>query len=258
MKSVEEIFQSQKIEYFAIVPIEGTDIINPRIMPEDVNSAIVFLIPYRTSYEISNHLAHFSQIKDYHGLAKELFSKIIPELSSIYPQNHFYGFADHSPLNERTISARGGLGCLGKNSLLLNEKYGSYVFIGEILTDAPVENRVLTPLNLCSDCEKCVKACPKNDVCLSELSQKKRKNDEDFLLLKGNNIIWGCDKCQEVCPANNNSALSPFSYFYEEKILHPEDILLMSDEKFKNYSFSYRGRTVIEENIKNIFKKDID
>lgn len=258
MKNIKEIFKKEKIEYFSITPINKEDIINPRLMPENANKAIVFLIPYKTSCTKAESLAHFAQIKDYHGFSKMFFERIIPEIQNLYPQNRFFGFADHSPLNERKVAARCGLGCIGKNGLLLNEKYGSYVFIGEILTDAPIDDYILSAPPLCTNCDLCIKACPKKEICLSELSQKKRKSEEDYVELKKNGIIWGCDICQETCPANIGRELSPFSYFYEDKIRSPEEILSMSDDKFNQYSFSYRGRKVIEENIKNILKKDID
>ncbi len=258
MKNLEILFESEKIEYFSVLPIEKTEIINQRLMPTGTKKAIVFLIPYRTDYLPSAELAHFARIKDYHVFAKSLFSRLIPVLNSLYPQKNFIGFADHSPINERKLAFEGGLGVIGKNGLLINEKYGSYVFIGEILTDAEIPSRILSPQETCTGCEKCIKICPKTDFCISEISQKKRKTEADLLLLKKNNVIWGCDKCQEICPTNTHASLSPFQYFYENKISSPKEILSATDERFDLYAFSYRGRRVIEENIENIFKKDID
>lgn len=258
MKNTEQIFLEEKIEYFSILPISEAEIINSRLMPDDAKTVIVFLIPYKTDNSASEGLAHFARVKDYHGFSKKLFGKIIPKFKELYPRNSFWGFADHSPVNERLLAQKGGLGDLGKNGLLINEKYGSYVFIGEVITDAIIPQRITPAVKLCTNCNKCLDVCPKKSDCLSHISQKKQKTDEDFLILKENKIVWGCDKCQEVCPLNSHSLLSPFSYFYESKISSPTDIFSMSKEEFESYAFSYRKRAVIEENLENIFKKDID
>lgn len=258
MIQIESLFLKEKIEYFSIIPIEKSEVINSRLMPKGAKTAIVFLIPYRTSYEATTHLAQFARIRDYHSFSKELFSRLLPQLEKLYPQNSFWGFADHSPINERKLAHLCGLGDLGMNGLLINEKYGSYVFIGEILTTAVFDTHVLPPKKLCNQCGECIKNCPRTDACISEISQKKRKTEEDFWILKKLNVVWGCDKCQEKCPQNENSALSPFEHFFKGQIHFVEEISDMTDEEFSSYPFSYRGRQVIEENIKNIFKKDID
>lgn len=258
MKDIELILKNENIEYFSITSLENAEIINKRLMPLWAKTAIMFLIPYRTNYCPQEHLAHFATIRDYHGFSKELFSRVIPLLEEKYPSNSFCGFADHSPINERKLAFDCGLGDIGMNGLLLNEKYGSYVFIGEILTDAVLPSKIYPFVQVCNRCERCINACPRTDLCISEISQKKKKTAEDFAILKKLDVVWGCDKCQEVCHVNSNAPLSPIEYFYIGKIKSVEEILQMSDERFETYSFSYRGRKIIEENIENIFKKDID
>lgn len=253
-----KLFEEEKIEYFSILPFCSDDVINIRLLPEAASSVIVFLIPYRTDREEKNPLAHFARIRDYHGFAKELFLKLIPKLCSLYPESEFHGFADHSPFNERALAKKGGLGSIGKNGLLINEKYGSYVFIGEIITTAKLESRILPQKELCSNCGLCEKACPKKEECISAISQKKRKTEKDLMLLQETNTVWGCDVCQEICPLNKKAFLSPFEYFYKGKISDFSDIITMDDSAFNSYSFSYRGRKTITENIQNISKKDID
>ncbi len=255
---MKNIFCSENIEYFSVMPISWGNIINQRLMPENVSSVIVFLIPYRTDREKSVQLAHFAKVPDYHGFAKELFDRIIPKFKKLFPQNSFYGFADHSPLNERHLAELGRLGEVGKNGLIINEKYGSYVFIGEILTDLVLPTFVHEKKRLCTGCGKCIRFCPKKDVCVSQISQKKRKTKEELLLLQETDTVWGCDVCQEVCPLNETAVLSPFPYFYKGRISDPADILKMDEDTFGKYSFSYRGRRVILENMENIFKKHID
>ncbi len=257
-EKIKNILQREKIEYFSIVPMEKAEIINSRLLPNWAKNIIVFLIPYRTDRREKEPLAHFARIRDYHGFSKELFERLVKELEQFFGNANFKGYADHSPINERKLAFQCGLGDIGENGLIINEKYGSYVFIGEIFTDVDLEPYVLPYKKLCTNCGECVKACPKQDICISEISQKKRKDQEDFLILQKNNIVWGCDRCQESCPLNENADLSPFEYFYQEKINDPENILLMDEETFKNYSFSYRGKPVVMENVKNILKKHID
>jgi epoxyqueuosine reductase QueG len=260
-ENIKEIFDLESIEYFCFRPISEADIINSRLLPEGMKTAIVFLIPYRTDKAPSEYLAHFATVKDYHGFAKELFERIIPKLNLIYPDNRFFGFADHSPINERKLALKGNLGDIGDNGLLINEKYGSFVFIGEILTDAFFEPFAYTEKKLCTHCNRCISACPKsiaNGKCISEILQQKRKSEADFDILRKTRTIWGCDICQNVCPVNESAELSPVGYFYKDKIMHPLDIIKMNNETFSKYPFSYRGRKTIEENIENIYKKDID
>lgn len=255
---IKNIFESEKIEYFAVLSVSDAEIINPRLMPEGMKKAIVFLIPYRTDAKKTKGLAHFAMIKDYHGFSASLFERIIPRLKDIYPDKRFFGFADHSPIDERKAAYKGGLGDIGKNGLIINEKYGSFVFIGEILTDADVPELIHPKKIICDSCNLCITRCPKTEECISEISQKKRKTEKDFEILKKTGTVWGCDICGEVCPKNKNTALSPFPYFYDGIIENTEDILNMSDDEFKLYPFSYRKRNVIAENIENIYKKSID
>lgn len=260
-ETIKSILNSEKIEYFCTFPISEAEIINQRLLPQGMKTAIVFLIPYRTAKKPSLQLAHFARVKDYHAYSKELFNRIIPNLNEYYPENHFFGFADHSPVNERKLASKCNLGDIGDNGLLINEKYGSFIFIGEILTDAIFETSSYTKKRLCTHCGRCISACPKimaDGRCISEISQMKRKTETDFSILKQTNTIWGCDKCQDVCPLNETAELSPIDFFYRDIISSPEDILEMDDETFEKYPFAYRGRKTITENIENIFKKDID
>lgn len=90
--------------------------------------------------------------------------------------------------------------------------------------------------------------------CLSAISQKKNKTDQEKVLLKEKKIVWGCDICQTVCPHNNNALVSPIPYFRERRceIMDKKFILSLTDEEFEKYAFSYRGRKVVIENLENI------
>ena len=257
-ENIKNIFEREKIEYFSIVPVEKAEIINSYLMPDWAKNVIVFLIPYRTDRKEKEPLAHFARIRDYHCFSKELFRRLSEDFKQLFGEANFKGYADHSPINERKLAFECGLGDVGKNGLIINEKYGSYVFIGEIYTDIDLKSYILPAQKLCTDCRECISSCPKQDVCISEISQKKKKTEEDFLVLQKNNVVWGCDRCQESCPLNKNASLSPLEYFYQKKIASFKDIIFMDEKTFKNYSFSYRKRSVIEENVENILKKHID
>jgi len=259
---VKEILADEGISRVGMISLDECDIINQRILPNDAKSAIIFCIPYRSSEQVSTDgFSEYARIYDYHKFSSQLYERILYKMRE-RTNNSFYGFCDHSPINEKLAATKCGLGVIGRNSLFIDDEYGSFVFLGSILTDAIVETTTIKIKN-CIDCGKCVTACPNNAIlekgidrfkCLSGISQKKKKTDEEKLLLKQHNIVWGCDICQNVCPINHNSKISPIPYFKETRLgkINKELILNMSEEEFNKYAFSYKGLKIVLDNIEFI------
>ena len=222
-------------------------------------SVIIFAVPYFThkASEKSN-ISSYAVSRDYHLFFKSLFDDIIGELEIKFPDNKFAGFTDHSPINEIRAAAKSGLGVIGKNNLLITEKYSSFVFIGEIITDIILESNEIE-IELCSSCGACEDACPVNmDIskCLSSLTQKKGElTPEEISRLAQHPLVWGCDACQLVCPYNKlvikKKTDTPIPYFREQRCvtLTEETLLDMSEQAFSQRAYAWRGKTVILRNL---------
>ncbi len=259
---IKDIFQSEGIIRVGMIDLSECDIINQRILPKDAKSAIMFCIPYRSTEEIaSDGFSEYARIYDYHKYSSSLYERITGNMSEKTGCS-FYGFCDHSPINEKLAAAKCGLGVIGRNSLFIDNVYGSYVFLGSLLTNAESELES-TDIKHCIDCRKCISSCPNNAIseqgidrykCLSGISQKKTKTDDEKALLKQHNIVWGCDICQNACPHNENAAISPIPYFKETRIsrIDRDFIGSLSDEEFNKFAFSYKGRKIVLDNIEFI------
>ena len=222
-------------------------------------SVIVFLIPYYSRE--GENISRYAVARDYHIFIKELSERFVSEMKRAYPEYTFKGFGDHSPIDERYAALVGGLGILGDNGLLINEKYGSYVFISEIITDAPcelVEAREIGEIVRCERCGACVKKCPTGALsdysqnCLSDITQRKGElTESEISLMKENNTVWGCDVCQAVCPHNRDPVVTPIGFFRSDIItrLDFDTINSMSDEEFKKRAFAWRGKKTVIRNI---------
>ena len=261
-------FHSKNIEYFAVLPYSACREINPGIMEREgfkPESVIVYLLPYYTGETVN--LSRYAASLDYHLALRECADGLIAALKEVTPESHFKGYGDHSPISEVSAALVAGLGAIGDNGLILNERYGSYVFIGDIVTDIPPEllgavapREVLT----CHHCGACKRACPtgilrgEGDDCLSAITQRKGElTPDEAELMRKYNTAWGCDLCQSACPFNRTPVLTPIEFFYRERIdeLTHEAIASMDKAEFARRAFSWRGRRTVERNIDILTEK---
>ena len=239
-----------------------------------LNGTVILLtVPYVMTddiYDPQRNLSLYAIPEDYHSYFEGLKQELIPELCKHFPGHHFALFADHSPIWEVDAAVKCGMGVLGDNGLLITPQYGSFVFIGEVITDMPyglVTGRehafMPSPMRHCDGCGACVSACPgqclpdSRNTCVSAISQKKGElSEEEASLLCKQSLIWGCDTCQLVCPMNRqvleNRISTPIAYFQNNRrtVLDENDILEMPEDIFRKRAYSWRGRSVILRNLK--------
>ena len=264
--------QKKNIDLVGALPLSACRIIRPYLLERaKIQRGTVFMlaIPYytRACEDEGRNISAYAVSRDYHLFFENLYEELLPYLAEYFPTAHFAAFADHSPISELHAAARAGLGVIGKNGLLLTKKYGSYVFLGEIVTDIEIPCEV-QEVKLCEDCGACADACPsivsEKSVCLSALSQKKGELSEDEQrLLFSTNTVWGCDRCQECCPYNQRARkagtiYSPIPFFNENTLPSPtvEEIENMSDADFAARAYSWRGRDTILRNLRLLEKGD--
>ena len=260
-------FAEEKIEYFGVLPFSACRLRRPDIIErkgissESIESAIMLLVPYYVNDGAGN-ISLYARSGDYHHYCDLLFERLLPKLEARFG-GRFLGFADKSPIEENIAASMAGLGKLGDNYMLINEKYGSFVFLGEILSTVKAEvlgfdGKIAEPA-YCPHCGACKRACPmmiEDMECLSAVTQKKGVlSDEEADYLKKYGSAWGCDLCQLACPLNQkvlaNGVETPIDFFRENRIstLTAEVLEKMSDEEFKARSFSWRGKAPLLRNL---------
>lgn len=222
-------------------------------------SILLFLLPYYAGQ--TENLSLYAAARDYHSIIREIGAHITEGLKKIYPEASFYTYGDHSPIDERHAALISGLGIAGDNGLIITEEYGSYVFIGDVLTDIPPEHLGATepqPIRRCEGCGRCRAACPTGILrgeggdCLSAITQRKGTlSPHEIALMREYNTVWGCDVCQTVCPHNRKVKLSPIPFFHELRIpkLTLPILDAMDNDAFSERAFAWRGRAVVRRNL---------
>lgn len=224
-------------------------------LPHNAKSVIVACFPYlldKSEY-INLNISKYAVVSDYHEAVLSRLEKAVTELKKLFPENEFSAFADNSPVPEVRAACLAGLGVRGMNSLLITEKYGSYVFIGEIVTDVELRHDEHSQKS-CIKCGKCIKACPSSaikengfdrNICLSEITQKKGElSEKEIALMRKCGCVWGCDICQDVCPMNENAAVTEIEDFLSLPVSHVSEGCSLEKR-----AYEWRGRKVIERNI---------
>ena len=229
-------------------------------IPADTKSIIVALFPYYLGEDAycDSNISRYAVVPDYNDYMLERLENTAKVLREIYPDEKFEAFCGNSPFPEVSLAEKAGIGSKGVNGLLLTEKYGSWVFIGEIATTlnlTPTHGRI----NLCNDCNLCIDACPSgalsrdkfnSELCLSSITQQRKPlTKEQEELIKSTGCAWGCDICQKVCPKNIGASITEIEEFVNGVKFRAE----IGDD-LTDRAYGWRGSKVIERNL-NLFNE---
>ena len=193
----------------------------PNELLEGAQSVISLALSYNTGErhpfdeQPQGKIARYAWGDDYHDVIKKrlrAFAEKLPEIARRPVRTRI--FVDDGPMNDRAAAARSGIGWFGKNTNILTQTHGSWVFLAQIITDIPLESDA--PLKkTCGQCSLCIPACPTDAIiapyaidnkrCISYLTIELRGAIPRELRPLVGDWVFGCDICQDVCPVNRKA-----------------------------------------------------
>ncbi|MGQ9811536.1 MAG: tRNA epoxyqueuosine(34) reductase QueG [bacterium] len=216
---------------------------------------------YREKDPLRGEIAPYTRANNYEALREKLL-----RLADLLKTN--YGakakvFSCYVSLAEKPIAVRAGIGYYGKNGIVITEEFGSYVVLGEILTDIEIEPHDSPVDKDCGECDLCIKACPTGAIvapyiverqrCLQYLSERLCIIPHKIRRIWGNRL-YGCTTCQDVCPKNTNvpEIKSRIDTGYVGPSFPLKQIIMMDEPAFRkvfaNNQIGMRKRNAIRRN----------
>ncbi|TXS89246.1 tRNA epoxyqueuosine(34) reductase QueG [Parahaliea maris] len=189
------------------------------------------------------YISRYTLGRDYHKLIRKRLAQLARRIEQEAGGGHFRAFVDSAPVLERAIAERAGLGWIAKNTMLINDKAGSWFFLGEIYTDLPLPAGPPQTSKHCGTCTACLDVCPTNAFvgpyqldarrCISYLTIEHDGPIDPALRPLMGNRVFGCDDCQLVCPWNKFARPTAESDFRPRHNLDAPDLveLFLWDEE---------------------------
>jgi epoxyqueuosine reductase len=267
------LIRQQELQYQS--GFEEPDIekrVNPGLLMDKPRSIISIAVAYPSKMKVRvvskrgerrGIFCRASWGKDYHHILRERLQKLEEFIQSRIPEARCKSMVDTGELVDRAVAQRAGIGWSGKNCSIITPEFGSYVYLGEMITNLPFEPEM--PMeDRCGSCNKCVDVCPTGALiqggqldaqkCIAFLTQTKGFLAEPYREKLGNRL-YGCDTCQTVCPENKGKDF----HLHDEMEPDPEvakpllrPLLFISNREFKEkygpVSGSWRGKKPIQRN----------
>ena len=234
---------------------------DPRIVLPGCRSIISVGINYWTDQypkeEPGNgRIARYAWGKDYHRLLQKRLKNLEQTIAELAPECSTRSYVDTGPVMEKVWAQRAGLGWIGKHSNLVSPNFGSWLLIGEVLTNLDLD--IDEPgTDLCGTCTLCIQACPTNAItepymvdatkCISYLTIEYRKNLDTIpqpLRTRMGNRIFGCDDCLDVCPYNINASPTKKTAFFPSPLTQSPNLKQLSQMDEETFLKTFEGSPI--------------
>jgi epoxyqueuosine reductase len=212
--------------------MENANRCDPQKLLPGAKTAIMFIsyykqtpVPFEKEFGV---VASYARGRDYHHLHRKRLKKFIQWLEEeVGTKGIAKGFSDSSPLLEKALAVQAGLGWLGKNTLLIHRRFGTFTLLSGILTTLeftqPMQPAIVAHLPRCGSCTRCIDACPTGALstpyqldatrCLSYHLIESKEEIPSEIQRRNPGYIFGCDICQDVCPHNQRKPSSTQAAF---------------------------------------------
>lgn len=224
---------------------------HPRHVLDGVRCLLMLAVGYRSVEPApvgpgQGRISRYAWGADYHELIHDRLRRLADFHQELTPGAAVRGVVDTAPLLEREFAQRAGLGRIGRNTMLINERLGSWVFLAALLTSEELAlDKPLTG-SPCGSCRVCLDACPTGALaepyrvdarrCASYLLAGSKDSIPESLRAPIGGRVFGCDACQEACPLNRGTAAARQEAFWPRVDANPVDlieILSLDDDAFR-------------------------
>jgi epoxyqueuosine reductase len=224
---------------------------HPRRVLEGVRSLLMMGVGYRSVEPAAvepgyGRISRYAWGLDYHDVIRRRLRRLADFHRRLAPDATVRGVVDTAPLLEREFAERAGLGWIGKNTMLVNRGFGSWLFLAALLTSEELVYDAPCSESPCGSCRACLDACPTGALvepyrvdarrCISYLTIEVRESIDECLHEAMGLQVFGCDACQEACPWNRRAPVTTETAFWPQDDANPIDLaglLAMDDGEFR-------------------------
>ena len=232
---------------------------HPQHVLEGVRSLLMLAMVYRTVEPVptgpgQGTVSRYAWGQDYHDVLRGRLHELADFHRHLVPEAAVRGVVDTAPLMEREFARLAGLGWIGKNTMLLNRRLGSWLVLGALLTSEPLAYDSPVEQGHCGTCRACLDACPTGALvepyrldarkCISYLTIESRERTPIEYREALGERLFGCDACQEVCPWNRRAAITSVLGFQPQSGMNPVELVELLGLDETEFRQRYRGTSL--------------